>query len=72
LDETGRAAKSQESRTLPWALAGAKRTLLHTITLPGIPSISNGLNVTVSRDGKNYAYQYHPVISTEYLVEGLR
>lgn len=52
-------------------LVGAKRTLLHTITLPGIPSISNGLNVTVSRDGKSYAYQYHPVISTEYLMEGL-
>jgi hypothetical protein len=53
-------------------LASAKRTLLHTITLPGIPSISNGLSVTVSRDGRNYAYQHHPAVSTEYLVEGLR
>lgn len=53
-------------------LAGAKRTLLHNIALPGVPSLSSGLNVTVSRDGKSYAYQYHPVISTEYLVEGLR
>jgi eukaryotic-like serine/threonine-protein kinase len=52
-------------------LAGAKRTLLHTIALPGVPSLANGLNVTVSRDGKSYAYEYHPVISTEYLVTGL-
>jgi hypothetical protein len=53
-------------------LAGAKRTLLHTINLPGVPAISNGFNVTASRDGKSYAYQNHPVTSTEYLVEGLR
>jgi eukaryotic-like serine/threonine-protein kinase len=53
-------------------LAGAKRTLLHTMNLPGVPAISNGFNVTASRDGKSYAYQNHPAISTEYLVEGLR
>jgi len=53
-------------------LAGAKRTLLHTVALPGVPSLANGLNVTVSRDGKSYAYEYHPAISTEYLVTGLR
>jgi eukaryotic-like serine/threonine-protein kinase len=52
-------------------LAGGKRTLLHTIALPGVPALANGLNVTASRDGKNFAYQYHPAISTEYLVEGL-
>ena len=53
-------------------LVGAKRTLLHTMNLPGVPAISNGFNVTASRDGKSYAYQNHPAISTEYLVEGLR
>jgi eukaryotic-like serine/threonine-protein kinase len=53
-------------------LAAAKRTLLHTMNLPGVPAISNGFNVTASRDGKSYAYQNHPAISTEYLVEGLR
>jgi eukaryotic-like serine/threonine-protein kinase len=53
-------------------LASGKRTLLHTVNLPGVPAISNGLAVTASRDGKNYAYQNHPAISTEYLVEGLR
>jgi WD40 repeat protein len=52
-------------------MASTKRTLLHTIALPGIPSIANGLSATVSRDGRSYAYQYHPAISTEYLVEGL-
>ena len=53
-------------------LSGGKRTLLHTVNLPGVPAISNGLSVTASRDGKSYAYQHHPAISTEYLVEGLR
>jgi serine/threonine protein kinase/Tol biopolymer transport system component len=53
-------------------LASAKRTLLHTVAIPGAPAITNGLSVTVSRDGQSYAYQYHPVTSTEYLVEGLR
>ena len=52
-------------------LAGGKRTLLHAMNLPGVPAISSGLNVTASRDGKSYAYQHHPAISTEYLVEGL-
>jgi hypothetical protein len=25
----------------------------------------------VSRDGKSYAYQYHPALSTEYVIDGL-
>jgi len=53
-------------------LAGGKRTLIRTINLPGVPAIATGLAVIISRDGKNYAYQYHPAISTEFLVEGLR
>ena len=53
-------------------LPGAKRTLLHSIALPEVPAISNGFNVTVCHDGKSYAYQYHPINSTEYLVRGLR
>ena len=55
---------------LEWATG--KRTLLHDVVAPGIPAISNGLGATISRDGKSYAYQYHPALSTEYLVEGLR
>jgi len=50
----------------------AKRTLLHRIALPGVPAISNGFNVTVSHDGKSYAYQYHSINSTKFLVRGLR
>ena len=53
-------------------LAGSKRTLLHTVPLPEVPSIIYGLDVAVSRDGKNYAYSYHRQMSTEYVVEGLR
>ncbi len=53
-------------------LSSAKRTLLHSIALPGVPAISNGFNVTVSHDGKSDAYQSHPINSTEYLVRGLR
>lgn len=49
-----------------------KRTLLHSVTSPGIPAVSRGMNAAISRDGKSYAYQYHPALSTEYLVEGLR
>ena len=52
-------------------LPSAKRTLLHSIALPGVPAISNGFKVTVSRNGKSYAYQYRPINSTEYLVRGL-
>jgi eukaryotic-like serine/threonine-protein kinase len=52
--------------------ATGKRTLLHSVTPPGIPSLENGLLVTVSRDGKNYAYQYHPALSTLYVIDGLR
>jgi hypothetical protein len=52
--------------------ATGKRTLLHTVTPPGIPSLENGLLVTVSRDGKNYAYQYHPALSTLYVIDGLK
>jgi len=53
-------------------LPSAKRTLLHLIELPGVQAKSNGFNVTASRDGKSYAYQYRPINSTEYLVRGLR
>jgi hypothetical protein len=53
-------------------LPSAKRTLLHLIALPGVQAISNGLGATVSRDGNSYAYQYHPINSTKYLVRGLR
>ncbi len=49
-----------------------KRTLLHSVTAPGIPAVSRGVNAVISRDGKSYAYQYHPSLSTEYVVEGLR
>jgi hypothetical protein len=49
-----------------------KRTLLYAVTSPGIPAVSRGMNAGISRDGKSYAYQYHPAMSTEYLVEGLR
>lgn len=50
-------------------LADGQRTLLRTFALP---PMSNGLNVSVSRDGQRYAYQAHPSVSTEYLVDGLR
>ena len=53
-------------------LPSGKRTLLRTIPLPEISAISMGMQATVSRDGKSYAYQYHPSISTEYVIEGLR
>jgi hypothetical protein len=53
-------------------LPSGKRTLLHTIAYPAVSSIGAGIQVSVSRDGKSYAYQFHPAISTEYLVEGLR
>jgi len=53
-------------------LTGSKRTLLHTIPLPEVPSITSGIGVTVSRDGKSYAYEYSRRMSTEYVVEGLR
>jgi Tol biopolymer transport system component len=53
-------------------LAGTKRTLIRTITLTEAPSIAGGLHATVSRDGKNFAYIYSRIISTEYVVEGLR
>jgi WD40 repeat protein len=49
-----------------------KRTLLHSVTAPGIPAVSQGMQSIISRDGKSYAYQYHPSLSTEYVVEGLR
>jgi hypothetical protein len=53
-------------------LASAKRTLIRTITLTEAPSIAGGLHATVSRDGKNFAYIYSRIISTEYVVDGLR
>jgi eukaryotic-like serine/threonine-protein kinase len=51
---------------------GDKRTLLRSIPLPGVRAVTTGLNAISSRDGKNFAYQYHPAISTEYLVQGIR
>jgi hypothetical protein len=53
-------------------LAGNKRTLLHSITAPGIPAVTAGLSATISRDGKSYAFQYHPALSTEYVIDGLK
>jgi hypothetical protein len=53
-------------------LPSNQRTLLHTITTPGIPALSNAMQVAISRDGKSYAYQYHPAQSTEYVIDGLR
>ena len=53
-------------------IASGKRTLLHRVMLPGVPAVNNGLNAIVSRDGKSYAFQYHPSNSTVYLAEGLK
>jgi eukaryotic-like serine/threonine-protein kinase len=53
-------------------LATGKRTLLHNAIAPGIPALSNGMLATISRDGKSYAYQYHPALSTLYVIDGLR
>jgi hypothetical protein len=53
-------------------LATGKRTVLHNFYAVGIPAVSNGMNIAVSRDGKSYAYQYHPALSTEYVIDGLR
>ena len=53
-------------------LASGKRTLMRNITLTEAPSITGGVSAVVSRDGKNYAYTYVRIISTEYAVEGLR
>ena len=50
-------------------LADARRTLLRTFSLP---PMSYSLGVTVSRDAQSYAYQAHPSVSTEYVVDGLR
>jgi Tol biopolymer transport system component len=53
-------------------LSSGKRTSLHKVNVPGTASMSNGLQVTATRDGKSYAFQYHPVNSTEYVVNGLK
>ncbi len=53
-------------------LASGKRTLIRNITLTEAPSIAGGVTAIISRDGKNYAYSYARIISTEYVVEGLR
>jgi serine/threonine protein kinase/Tol biopolymer transport system component len=53
-------------------LSGNKRTLLHTIDSPQGTALSAGLWIIASRDGKSYAYQYHPATSTEYLVHDLK
>lgn len=53
-------------------LASGKRTLMRNITLTEPSSIAGGLGAIISRDGKNYAYTYARIISTEYVVQGLR
>jgi dipeptidyl aminopeptidase/acylaminoacyl peptidase len=53
-------------------LATGKRTLLHSLSAPGARAVTRGLNVVSSRDEKSYAYTYHPALSTEYLVQGIR
>jgi hypothetical protein len=53
-------------------LATSKRTLLHSLTAPGARAVARGLNVVSSRDERSYAYTYHPALSTEYLVQGIR
>jgi dipeptidyl aminopeptidase/acylaminoacyl peptidase len=53
-------------------LATGKRTLLRSLSAPGARAVARGLNVVSSRDEKSYAYTYHPAISTEYLVQGIR
>lgn len=53
-------------------LATGKRTLLHSLSAPGARAVDRGLNVVSSRDEKSYAYTYHPALSTEYLVQGIR
>lgn len=51
---------------------GDKRTLLHSIPLPGVRAVTTQLGAIASRDGKSFAYIYRPAISTEYLVQGIR
>jgi eukaryotic-like serine/threonine-protein kinase len=57
-----------------WSVAvkGDKRTLLRTISPPDTSITQGGFSVTVSRDGKSYAYQTHPATSRVFLVSGLR
>jgi WD40 repeat protein len=52
-------------------LKDGKRTLIRSVDVPA-KAVGNGLAVTSSRDGKNYAMQYHPASSIEYLVRGLK
>ena len=49
-----------------------KRTRLRIAPIPDGPSVITGVSVTVSRDGKNFAYEHGRTLSTEYVVEGLR
>jgi Tol biopolymer transport system component len=53
-------------------LVTGQRTLIRTVDSPGVRAVSRGFGAVMSRDGKNYASIYHPAISTEYLVEGIR
>jgi len=53
-------------------LNGNRRTLLHTDDLPPGTTLSAGLWIIALRDGKHYAYQYHPSTSTEFLVQDLK
>jgi eukaryotic-like serine/threonine-protein kinase len=52
-------------------LAGSKRTLLRSVPLPEVSSITAGIAVAASRDGKNFATQYSRRMSTEYVLERL-
>jgi dipeptidyl aminopeptidase/acylaminoacyl peptidase len=53
-------------------LGSGKRTLLRSLSPPGARAVARGFNMISSRDEKNYAYVYHPALSTEYLVQGIR
>ncbi|HZC66466.1 MAG TPA: protein kinase, partial [Candidatus Dormibacteraeota bacterium] len=52
-------------------LNGTHRTLLRSISLSEPVSITDRLAISMSRDGKNYAYRYARHLSAEYIVQGL-
>ena len=52
-------------------LKDRKKTLIRTVERPEGAGISS-LIVYSSRDGKSYAYNFHRVSSTEYMVRGLK
>jgi eukaryotic-like serine/threonine-protein kinase len=53
-------------------LSSGKRTLLRTITPGEVPATTIASAAIVSRDGKNFAYEYVTYSSTEYVVTGLK